>query len=166
MCDGSCNVLLGNDGPVHVREVVAALLALGPITQLFRSGLAWCVAVANAVAVLSDVPPVADARLQERSFGAWESRPWDDIHAETGDATLGMVTAPGTWRPPDGETTFELRDRALAWHADLPADGRVVAVTRGGHIAALVGTLLQLPVAEWPRMIPRCGAVVLLEPGG
>jgi broad specificity phosphatase PhoE len=165
VCYGSTDVPLGGDGPARVREIVADLLAHGPITHLFHSGLARCAAVADAVAVSSGVTPVADVRLRERCFGTWELRRWEDIHADTGDAMMGMVTDPGVWRPPGGETTFELRDRVLDWYAELPDAGRIVAVTHGGPIAALVGTLLQLPATEWLRMIPRCGAIVPLEPG-
>jgi broad specificity phosphatase PhoE len=164
VCYGSGDVPLGDDGPVRVREVVAALLAHGPITHLFHSGSARCAAVADAVAASSGVTPVADARLRERCFGAWEFRRWDDIHAETGDAMMGMVTAPGTWRPPGGETTFELRDRVRAWYADLPAKGRVVAVTHGGPIAALLGTLAGLPADRWPGLVPAYGQIVPVSP--
>lgn len=100
------------------------------------------------------------SQLRERDFGAWELRSWDEIFAETGDAMRGMLSAPDSWRPPGGETTFELRDRVLDWHARLPATGCVVAVTHGGPIAALVGTLRQLPVADWPGLVPAWGETV------
>ena len=76
---------------------------------------------------------------------------------------MGMVTAPGAWRPPGGETTFELRDRVLAWYADLPANGVIIAATHGGPIAVLLGTLRGTPACDWPRMIPLPGSVVALD---
>ncbi len=98
--------------------------------------------------------------LCERDFGAWELLPWDDIYAETGDEMNGMLDAPDSWRPPGGETTFELRDRVLEWHAGLPTKGCIVAVTHGGPIAALRGTLQGLPVADWPDLMPGWGETV------
>ncbi len=160
VCYGSSDVPLGDDGPIRSREVVAALMTHGPITHLFHSGLARCAALAEAVAAVAGVAPVADARLRERCFGAWELRRWDDIYAETGNAMMGLVTDPGTWRPHGGETTFGLRDRVLAWYADLPADGRVVGVTHGGPIAALLGTLAGLPVDRWSQLVPACGEII------
>lgn len=75
---------------------------------------------------------------------------------------MGMVTDPATWRPPGGETTFEMRDRVLAWHADLPAEGTVVVATHAGPAAALVGALRGIPASDWPRLIPPTGGVVVL----
>ena len=163
VCYGSSDVPLVDDGPARIREIVAGLVPHGPISHLFHSGLVRCAAVADAAAAWSGVTPVADDRLRERCFGAWELRCWNDIHAETGDAMMGMVTAPGTWRPPGGETTFELRDRVLRWYADLPASGIIIAVTHGGPIAALLGTLRGLPVTDWPGLVPPHGKVVRLD---
>lgn len=160
VCYGSSDVPLAGDGPALIREIAAAVLACGPVGHIFHSGLARCAAVAAAVAAASGVAPAADARLRERCFGAWEFRRWDDIHAETGNAMMGMVTDPAGWRPPGGETTFELRDRVLAWYADLPADGAIVAVTHGGPIAALRGTLRGTPARDWPGLVPPPGGIV------
>ncbi len=123
---------------------------------IFHSGLSRCSLVAQAIAQQHRVPvPVyEDHRLRERHFGVWEGRWWDDIYAETGDAMLGMIRDPQAWRPPGGETTFELRDRVWAWWNDLPSNGRWLVISHGGPIAALLGTLTRLPVEQWPRLIP------------
>lgn len=163
VCYGSSDVPLAADALEDVPEIVARVLAHGPITHLVHSGLARSSAVADALGARCGVVSLVDIRLRERCFGAWELRRWDEIHAETGDAMMGMVTAPATWRPPGGETTFELRDRVLAWHADLPAAGAIVAVTHAGPIAALVGTLRSSPAVDWPRLIPPTGSVVVLD---
>lgn len=164
VCYGSSDVPPGDDGTARVEAVAADILAGGPITHLYHSGLTRCAALAGAVASLAGVPAVADARLRERCFGAWELRRWDDIHAETGDAMMGMIAAPGAWRPPGGETTFEMRDRVLAWYAELPVAGRIVAVTHGGPVAALLGALAGLSADRWPGLVPACGQVVPLPP--
>jgi broad specificity phosphatase PhoE len=163
VCYGSSDVPLADDGPARIREIVAEVLTHGPITHLVHSGLARCAVVAGALATQSGVTALADVRLRERCFGSWELRRWDEIHAETGDAMMGMVTAPETWRPPGGETTFELRDRVLGWHADLPAKGTIIAVMHGGPIAVLMGSLRSTPVCDWPGMIPPPGSIVALE---
>lgn len=162
ICYGSSDVPLADNGPACIQEVVAKVMAHGPINHIFHSGLARCAAVADAITVLSGVTPVADARLRERCFGAWELRHWDNIHAETGDAMMRMLTDPAGWRPPGGETTYELRDRVLAWYAELPTAGHIVAVTHGGPIAALVGTLRNRPVGEWPSLVPALGEIVTI----
>jgi len=163
ICYGVSDVPLADDGPTRIEEIVAQLLAQGPYTHLYHSGLSRCAAVANALAARTGMKPVIDPRLRERCFGTWELRPWDDIHAESGDAMMGMVTAPETWRPPSGETTFELRDRVWAWYAEQPAHGRIVAITHGGPIASLVGTLNHRPVTEWPTYVPPFGSITSIS---
>jgi broad specificity phosphatase PhoE len=162
VCYGASDVPLGADGLATLPGLVAEILAAGPPDAVYHSGLSRCRVLAEAVAERCGVKAVADPRLRERSFGAWELRPWDDIHAATGEAMLGMLTDPAGWRPPGGETTFELRDRVLDWYADLAPTGVVLAVTHGGPVAALVGTLRGLPVADWLGLIPACGEVTVL----
>jgi broad specificity phosphatase PhoE len=76
---------------------------------------------------------------------------------------LKVVSEPGAYRPGGGETTFELRDRVLEWFRQLPREGLTIAVTHGGPIAALSGTLRQLPVAVWVDLIPPCGERVQID---
>ena len=162
VCYGSSDVPLAQDGRERIPEIVARVLDRGPVTHLVHSGLGRCAAVADVLAAQCGVSPMLDVRLRERCFGEWELRRWDDIHAETGDAMMGTVTDPATWRPPGGETTFELRDRIVAWHADLPAEGTIVAVTHAGPIAALVGTLRSHRTCDWPGLIPATESIVAL----
>lgn len=160
VCYGASDVPLGPDGLARMPTLVDDVLALGRPAAVWHSGLSRCRVMAEAIAERCGRVAAADVRLRERHFGAWELRTWDDIHAETGDAMMGMVTDPAGWRPPGGETTFGLRDRVLAWHAALPAEGLIVAVTHGGPIAALVGTLRGLPASDWPALIPPPGGLV------
>lgn len=169
VCYGASDAALGPAGRARIPALVAETLAHGPISLLCHSGLSRCARVAEAIAAAAGIPAVVDDRLRERCFGAWEGRTWDAIHAETGDAMLGMLHEPETWRPPAGETTFEMRDRIMAWFHELPRAGLVVAVTHGGPIAALRGTLATAPVERWTEFIPACGELVVVhedDPGG
>ena len=74
-----------------------------------------------------------------------------------------MISEPATFRPGGGETTLEMRDRVLSWQQSIPRDGLTVAVTHGGPIAALLGTLRNLPVAGWVDLIPAEGTWVEIE---
>jgi broad specificity phosphatase PhoE len=165
LCYGASDVPLGPDGRSDADRLAAELHALGP-TAVVHSGLARAAAVADRLAALAGLAPTADPRLRERHFGAWELRSWDAIYAETGDAMMGTVTDPAGWRPPGGETTFELRDRVVGWYRGLPPGGVTVAVCHGGPIAALLGTLRGVPAADWPGLIPPPGGVVTLARGG
>ncbi|MFP5288727.1 MAG: histidine phosphatase family protein [Thermoanaerobaculia bacterium] len=162
VCYGTSDVPLSPEGAAQIAGIVESVSAHGPVTHVYHSGLRRTALVAEALTVRTGIGAAADPRLRERCFGEWEMRPWDDIHAETGEAMMGMVRAPGRWHPPGGETTFELRDRVLAWYAELPPEGCIVAVTHGGPIAVLRGTLAGLPVERWPLLVPAYGESVTL----
>ena len=71
---------------------------------------------------------------------------------------MGLITAPATFRPGGGETTFELRDRAMAWFESLNRQNdTIIAVAHGGPIAAIRGTLAGAPVHDWPSLVPGYG---------
>ena len=162
-CYGHADVGLSPDGQAQSLAVVRRL-ADEPVTEVMSSGLRRTWFLAERLARQHGLVPTTCPALRERDFGAWELRTWLDIYAETGDAMDGMLTAPATWRPPKGETTFELRDRVLGWYARLPPNGCIVAVTHGGAFAALLGTMLELPVAAWPSLIPAWGEMIEIPP--
>lgn len=104
---------------------------------------------------------VIEPRLAECNFGAWEGRTWDSIYADSGSAMMGLIEAPDTFRPGGGETTYELRDRAMAWLASVERhEGLTIAVCHGGPIAAIRGTLQGAPVRDWPSLVPAYGEQV------
>jgi len=157
VCYGRLDVPLSERGLARIAGIVASLTA---VTAVVHSGATRSRLLAGAIGSRFGVAPAVDTRLAERDFGAWEGRPWEDIYAETGDAMMGMVTDPAAWCPHGGETTFQLRDRVLAWYHEQTSP--VVAVTHGGPIAALVGPLGGHPVADWLRLVPPCGGVVVV----
>jgi alpha-ribazole phosphatase len=132
--------------------------------RIYHSGVSRTRLVAEEIGHHHGCEVIADHRLAERDFGDWEGKSWGEIYAESGDAMMKMIHEPATWRAPGhGETTFEVRDRMLAWFAELPRSGVIVAVTHGGAIASLLGVLRQWPVSEWLTLIPKWGEVVKWE---
>jgi broad specificity phosphatase PhoE len=161
VCYGRADVGLSEYGRNRSRDLARQLETFS-IAQVWHSNLSRTRFLVEALAALARVRAIACPLLRERDFGAWELRPWQEIYAETGDAMLGMIREPAVWRPPEGETTFEMRDRVLAWFRALPSSGAIVAVTHGGPIAILRGVLAGRPVSEWPGLIPATGSVVEL----
>ena len=162
LCYGRSDVELSELG-LEQSEELARRLAREPITHLFHSGLGRTSRLAEALDTLKGIPANASYLLRERDYGEWELQTWDAIYAATGDAMLGTLREPAGWRPPGGETTFEMRDRIMTWYHDLPKAGVIVAVTHGGPIAALLGTLSGRPVDEWPALVPPTGTVVEVD---
>jgi broad specificity phosphatase PhoE len=130
---------------------------------IVHSGFTRTRVVAEAMAAKFGMACQADARLAERHFGEWEGLTWAEIYEASGDAMMNMIHQPDTWRTPGGETTFEVRDRLLAWYAELPDVPTILAVTHGGAIASLLGALRERPVSEWVAMIPKWGELTTWE---
>lgn len=161
-CYGSTDVPLSRTGRASIAEIVESVRSRR-VKAVVHSDVARTRPVAQAMAEAFRVPVVADPAWRERNFGAWEGRTWNAIWRETGNAMDGMVSAPASFRPGDsGETTHELRDRVLAAHARLP-EGRVLIVTHGGPIAALIGTLAGETIDRWPALVPACGTFRILR---
>lgn len=168
VCYGASDILLDEAGLAAADVVVEELtrrIASRTNLALYHSGLDRCAQVARRLEVCWSVTARVDERLRERDFGEWERQTWDDIHRRTGDAMNGMLTAPDGWSPPGGETTYQLRDRVLVWYRSVcetlaPEVTTVVAITHGGPIAALLGTLRGLAVNDWPGLIPPAGTWV------
>jgi broad specificity phosphatase PhoE len=158
LCYGQSDVGLSSAGKDHSLRIAEQLAAL-PITHLFHSGLQRTSFAADLVASRVGVPAIGDTDLRERGFGSWELRAWDTIYVEVGRAMDGLVFDPANYSPPNGETTFALRDRVLSWYWRLPSSGLIVAITHGGPIAALRGSLLGWPADRWPQLIPASGSI-------
>jgi broad specificity phosphatase PhoE len=162
LCYGRSDVELSPRGEGRSRELAETLAAL-PVDRIMHSGLGRTCYLAQHLGQRLGLPACRAEALCERDFGRWELRSWDDLHREYGDTILKMVSEPGAFRPGGGETTFEMRNRVLEWFRGVPRDGLSVAVTHGGPIAALLGTLGNLPVAAWPGLIPPCGECVEID---
>ena len=159
-CYGQSDVGLSAAGRLAARTI-AADLALDDRAFVITSPLRRARFLAALIARHCGTRSVADPRLAECHFGAWEGRSWDDIYADSGNAMMGFITAPATFRPGGGETTFELRDRAMAWFESVSGqDAAVIAVAHGGPIAAIRGTLAGAPVQDWPSLVPGYGECV------
>jgi broad specificity phosphatase PhoE len=160
-CYGRSDVELGDEGRRQTHELAERLSAF-PITHLFHSGLSRARELADRIAGLTGMTPLAAAELQELNFGEWELKTWDDIHTAAPDALDRILREPATFSPPGGETAFALGERVLAWYRRLPSRGLIVAIAHGGPIAALRGTLARLPATQWAGLIPPTGGVVEL----
>ena len=164
LCYGCSDVELSPEGEGRSRELAETLAAL-PIDRIMDSGLARTSYLAGCLGKRLGMPSFRAEALCERDFGQWELRPWDDLYREYGEEILKTVSEPATFRPGAGETTYEMRNRVLDWFRGVPRkrNGLTVAVTHGGPIAALLGTLHGLPVEAWPSLIPPQGQWVSID---
>lgn len=158
VCYGSSDVELSPDGTAHVGLIASHLALLAPAV-IYHSGQTRARRLAEAVANRLGRRPRCDRRIAEFDFGEWELRRWDEIHGE-GHEIARLIQEPETFAPPGGETVLAMRDRVLAWHAELPRQTRILAVSHGGPISALRGALSGAPPHAWPSLVPAHGDCV------
>ena len=90
----------------------------------------------------------ADDRLQERSFGEWEGRPWAEVWPSVQD---DIKCDPARWAafvPPNGEPVADVIERVVDALEDVISGPHrdVLVVTHGGPIRVAIAHALRLPV--------------------
>lgn len=146
---------------VPALEVEAAAERLRPLLPaglpLWSSPLVRCRALAERL----HPQPVIDARLAEIHFGDWEGKTWEEIGAVPLDLWAADVAG---FAPPGGESAAALQARALAFIAGLGVP-EAVLVTHAGVMRVLLAHWLQVPPAEWTRLVFAYGTVTTVEIG-
>lgn len=95
-------------------------------------------AVQTAELVFPGREPIFDTRLREIARGDLEGQLGAELVGEQRDLYAAMQRDLVNVRPPGGENYRDLAARAVPWLESLPESGKVVAVTHGGVIYALL----------------------------
>ena len=161
VCYGASDVDLSASGLAHIDRLATELAALAP-SLIVHSGLSRARRLAESIGSRLARKPRMDPRIAEFNFGEWELRRWDDIHS-AGHDIARLIHEPESFAPPGGETVLAMRDRVLEWYAGLPRRTRVLAVSHGGPISALQGSLSAAPPATWPSLVPGYGQAVRVD---
>lgn len=150
-------------GPTHARAMIgwtdlpadltdrAALARLSahlpPDAPVISSDLARAVATADALGAGPRLPH--DQNLREIHFGAWETRSFAEVEAETPELIRAFWETPGAVAPPGGESWNELASRtgaALDRLQGLAPD--VIVVAHFGPILAALQRASGLSVTQ------------------
>jgi broad specificity phosphatase PhoE len=143
---GWLDVPLNAEGREQAQKV-ALRLSIKPVTQVYSSTLSRAADTARAIASTRGVPLTLDERLREYNMGEWQGKTGDEISASRG--ALKALERPD--EIPGGETAQQVHHRAEAFLADLIAwhgqdNGRIVVVSHGGTLGAMLGAMLRMPV--------------------
>jgi alpha-ribazole phosphatase len=110
-------------------------------TAVWTSPARRCRDLAGKIADALSIPLIADPRLLELDFGAWEGKPWDEVPR----VELDRWTAnPLRFRAPGGESGEELIARVNDFFAGLSQD--CVVVSHGGPLKVLSALLRGKPI--------------------
>jgi broad specificity phosphatase PhoE len=155
---------LTEKGTQQATALAKKLTALR-IDAFFSSDAPRCVSTMRLATGPSELPLTLMPDLRERNLGDWEGRRWVDIAAKDPNGTH-LYRSTADYRPPQGETMLELRNRMLSALVDISRahEGRRAAVfTSGGSIRAAVFGLLDLDVDGWARITAWNTGVTRLE---
>lgn len=137
---GQRDVGLNDTGRWQARQVGKAL-ADEPISAVYTSDLERAHATARSIADATGLPVVADEGLRERSFGMFEGKTFDEIHATWPEHAQNWRRRIPEWEPPEGgESLLQLRERVTRTMAALAArhlGEQIVVVAHGGVLDAL-----------------------------
>ncbi len=108
---------------------------------------------------------VMDNRLLELHFGDWEMQAWSSLEGpQLGQWMADFVNVP----PPNGESYRDLYQRCEEFLGEVSGkhqDQKLVLVTHGGVIRAIVSYLLGLPLENSFRLAFDYGSVSLVDMG-
>jgi broad specificity phosphatase PhoE len=144
---GHLDLPLSPYGTKRIEALTASWRGPAP-DRLFTSDLRRAAESAQILAAHFGVAPIAEPRLREISFGAWEGLSWDEIHRRDGRHLAAWGERWWELAPPGGETFNDLLRRVLTWFNELEEGEVVAAVAHGGSLRALFTALLDLPREE------------------
>ncbi|NPV90466.1 MAG: alpha-ribazole phosphatase [Firmicutes bacterium] len=151
---GHTDVPLNEVGIIQSRQA-AERLASEPITAVYSSDLTRARTTAEIIAASHGLTVRVKKGLRESNYGKWEGMTFKEIKAVYPGAIERWLDNPQGSRPPDGESLWEVRERALAAVDEIrgenPEDSSLVIVTHGGVIAMLLMTYLK----EGPEFLRR-----------
>ena len=124
---GHLDIALNDTGRWQARQVALAL-ASEPVAAVYTSDLQRAHATAQAVALSTGAPLVADTGLRERSFGHFQGRTFAEIETEFPEDALRWRQRDPHYAPEGGESLLMLRNRIE----------RTVTALARGHVGAQI----------------------------
>lgn len=160
-----------DDGSIYRGRTDSALSAMGmqqmesvfssmtcgmtvesPVWQhIYSSSLQRCAKPAEAFANRLRLPLTLESSLQELDFGEWDGLSVDEVWKRQAQQVQAFWQDPDSHHPPGGESVQSLQNRLLKlikqWLESLgpESERRVLCITHGGVIRAILCKLLELP---------------------
>lgn len=150
-CYGRLDLALTQAGAERAAVIAAGLRGSG-MSRVRSSPARRCRAVADA----TGLPVIADARLLELDFGAWEGMVWDEVPRDLLDQ---WAADPLGFAPPGGESGAALMRRVSAVFAEIAAAGEDCAIVTHGGPLRLLSALAQGQPPDLLAAAPPMGSV-------
>ncbi len=151
-------------------EAVSHFLSPRGIDELYCSDLNRALHTARVIGAGCGLKPTITPLLREIHFGQWEGLTFDEIEKEWGNAISQWLDDPFHQAAPGGESLKDVCGRMnefLTTVSDAAPDGkRIVAVSHGGSIRALLYNILRLEnAAFWDIKIGNASVTLIRRIG-
>lgn len=163
---GRLEISLNHAGILQARRMAKIVSKLA-IDAVYSSPLKRALQTARILAKKTRLLVEVDPNLTEVAFGRWEG--WRLEQLRRDQAYHRFLRAPVTAKVPGGETMREVQKRGLAAlrrAAEEHPTGRLLFVTHGDVIRAILCHYLHLPLAEFRRLRIDNGSLTVLEVNG
>jgi len=140
--------------------------ATSALTSVYCSDLSRAVKSAELIAGPHGLRPVIMPELRERNFGIWEGMTFDEIREKHPDEFNAWASNPLQHSPMGGESTIEVRDRAVrAFNKIIEKhEGQNIAiVAHGGINRIMLCELLGIPLENIFRVEQDYGCLNVVE---
>jgi alpha-ribazole phosphatase len=156
---GKSDVPLNDEGKCQAELLAARLEAWQP-DALFSSPLSRARETAETLASRNPgISPVLLEELSEIGFGSWEGRSIHEIESADPESFRRWKDSPFDYPPPGGESFASVESRVRSALGEILSKGgeRIVVVSHGGILRAMLALLLDLPLRPvWKMKIANC----------
>jgi alpha-ribazole phosphatase/probable phosphoglycerate mutase len=153
---GHIDVPLSDNGIAQVRKLSGYLsqnterrTQNTDIKAVYCSGLSRAVKSAEIISESFSLDPIIDNGLKERNFGVWEGMSFDEIREKWPDAFNAWAENPVKFSPIKGESTLDVRDRAMEAFNTIVSNhtgDSIAIVAHGGINRVILCELLGIPL--------------------
>jgi alpha-ribazole phosphatase len=152
--------------PVDGRAAKESAAASSYISAVYCSQLSRAMKTAEIIAAPHGLQPIVQPDLRERSFGIWEGMSFTEIKERYPAEFEAWATNPLKYSPINGESTMEVRERAMqALDTILSRHSgeSIVIVAHGGVNRTMLCDILGIPLENIFRIEQNFGAVNIIE---
>jgi alpha-ribazole phosphatase/probable phosphoglycerate mutase len=136
------------------------------LSAIYTSDLSRAVKSAELIAEPHGIMPMILPELRERNFGIWEGMSFDEIKEKWPEAFNSWSSNPLKFCPMGGESTIELRDRAVKAFNNIVEqhNGHNIAiVSHGGINRIMLCELLGMPLENIFRVEQDYACINIVE---
>jgi len=142
------------------------LNSLNGLNAVYSSGLSRALKSAEIIAEPFNLKPVVIENLKERSFGVWEGMTFSEIEEKYPDAFRAWAENPLKFSPMEGESTLEVKERALKVFHEIirnHEDEKIAIVSHGGITRVILCEMLGMPLENIFRIEQDFAALNIIE---